>query len=230
VTWLLVKKFDFLSELEIVSPEIKPKQKIAVITRKSEIVQRKASNITATDDEIKALLGSESSYERGFRLLMTTTQERLYWHIRQMVGTHDDADDVLQNTFVKAFRGLENFKGDAKFSTWLYRIATNESITFLGQRKRHAAAHSLDDEASFFASKLRADAYFDGDEIQLKLQIAIAQLPDKQRVVFNLRYFQEMPYEEMSGVLDTSVGALKASFHHAVKKVEAHFHGLDTTF
>jgi RNA polymerase sigma-70 factor, ECF subfamily len=173
-------------------------------------------------------LASQNSFERGFRLLMATTQERLYWHIRQMVGTHDDANDVLQNTFVKAFRGLENFKGDSKLSTWLYRIATNESITFLGHRKRHTATHSLDDEASFFAAKLRADDYFDGNEIQLKLQTAIAQLPDKQRVVFNLRYFQEMPYEEMSGVLDTSVGALKASFHHAVKKVEAYFHNRET--
>jgi RNA polymerase sigma-70 factor, ECF subfamily len=193
-------------------------------------VQRKASNITATDEEIKVLLASESGFERGFRLLMATTQERLYWHIRHIVGTHDDADDVLQNTFVKAFRGLENFKGDSKFSTWLYRIATNESITFLGHRKRNAATNSLDDDAHFFAAKLRADDYFDGDDIQLKLQTAIAQLPDKQRVVFNLRYFQEMPYEEMSGILETSVGALKASFHHAVKKVEAHFHGLETPF
>lgn len=144
-----------------------------------------------------------------------------------MVGTHDDADDVLQNTFIKAWRGLANFKGESRLSTWLYRIATNEAITFLGQRKRHGATNSLDDPGSAMATKLKADDWWDGDDVQLKLQSAIAQLPEKQRVVFNLRYFDEMPYEEMSGVLDTSVGALKASFHHAVKKVEAHFKNLD---
>lgn len=183
----------------------------------------------STDEQILALLADESGHERGFRMLMAATQERLYWHIRRMVGTHDDADDVLQNTFIKAWRGLANFKGESRLSTWLYRIATNEAITFLGQRKRHGAASSLDDPGSAMAAKLKADDWWDGDDVQLKLQVAIAQLPDKQRVVFNLRYYDEMPYEEMSGVLGTSVGALKASFHHAVKKVEAHFKNLDLT-
>ena len=185
------------------------------------------ATLQTTDEQILALLADEAGHERGFRLLMAETQERLYWHIRRMVGTHDDADDVLQNTFIKAWRGLANFKGESRLSTWLYRIATNEAITFLGQRKRHSAASSLDDPGSAMAAKLRADEWWDGDDVQLKLQAAIAQLPDKQRVVFNFRYYDEMPYEEMSRITDTSVGALKASFHHAVKKVEAHFKNLD---
>lgn len=163
-----------------------------------------------------------STSEQGFRLLMQAFQERLYWHIRRLVGTHADADDVLQNTFIKAWRGIANFEGKSKLYTWLYRIATNESLTFLAQRQRRGT-NSLDDPGSLMAVRLRADPYFDGDEIQLRLQIAIAQLPEKQRLVFNFRYHDEMPYEEMSGLTGTSVGALKASYHHAVKKVEAFF-------
>ena len=180
-----------------------------------------------SDEQILALVANESSFERGFRLLMEAFQERLYWHIRRLVGVHEDADDVLQNTFIKAYRGLANFEGKSKIYTWLYRIATNESLTFLGQRKRLAAS-SLDNPDSLVAQRLRADSFFDGDEIQLRLQVAIAQLPDKQRLVFNLRYFEEMPYEEMATLTDTSVGALKASYHHAVKKVEAFFKGIET--
>lgn len=165
---------------------------------------------------------SDDTFERGFRLLMGTYQERLYWHIRRMVLVHEDADDVLQNTLVKVYRGVLQFEGKSKLYTWLYRIATNEALTFLQNRHRHTGAH-LDDGENSLANRLRADPWFDGDALQQGLQTAIAQLPDKQRAVFNLRYYDEMPYEEMSRVLDTSVGALKASFHHAAKKIETYF-------
>jgi RNA polymerase sigma-70 factor (ECF subfamily) len=178
---------------------------------------------TTSDEEILALLrGNDRAFERGFRLLMDKYQQRLYWQIRRLVTFHDDADDVLQNTLVKVYRGVGQFEGKSALFTWLYRIATNEAITFLQQQARRASA-SIDDEQSRYAQRLKADEWFDGDEIQRKLQEQIALLPEKQRIVFNLRYFEEMPYEEMSTLLDTSVGALKASFHHAVKKIEAAF-------
>ncbi len=151
---------------------------------------------------------------------MNQYRERLYWHIRRIVVSHDDADDVLQNTFIKVYRGILQFEGKAKLYTWLYRIATNEAMTHLQSKARHEST-SFDDTVALLGNRLRADEWFDGDEAQRKLQEAIVQLPDKQRIVFNLRYFEEMPYEEMSAVLETSVGALKASFHHAVKKIEA---------
>lgn len=185
-------------------------------------MQISATTKTATDEQILDLLREERTFERGFRLLMAQYRERLYWHIRRMVMLHEDADDVLQNTFIKVYRGVLQFEGKSKLYTWLYRIATNEALTHLQSRARHTAA-SIDDTANLLANRLRADEWFDGDEIQFKLQKAIAQLPEKQRIVFNLRYYDEMPYEEMSSVLDTSVGALKASFHHATKKIEAAF-------
>ncbi|MBK8924002.1 MAG: RNA polymerase sigma factor [Saprospirales bacterium] len=157
---------------------------------------------------------------------MSVYKERLYWHIRRMVLVHEDADDVLQNTFIKIYRGILQFEGKSKLYTWLYRIATNEAITFLQNRSRHGT-NSIDDASGLLSSRLRADEWFDGDVLQRQLQGAIAQLPEKQRVVFNLRYYEEMPYEEMSNVLDTSVGALKASFHHAVKKIETYFRQAD---
>lgn len=169
-----------------------------------------------------ALLRTEQGFERGFRIMMAQYRERLYWHVRRMVLAHEDADDVLQNTFIKVYRGIHQFEGKSKLYTWLYRIATNEAISHLQSRARHAAT-SLDDTAALLGSRLQADAWFDGEALQLQLQKAVSELPDKQRIVFNLRYFEEMPYEEMSAMLDTSVGALKASFHHAVKKVEAAF-------
>jgi len=153
---------------------------------------------------------------------MSQYKERLYWHVRRLVLVHEDADDVLQNTFIKIYKGILQFEGKSKLYTWLYRIATNEAITYLQSKARHAAA-SLDDTTTLLTNRLQADEWFDGDEVQVKLQKAIAQLPEKQRLVFNLRYYDEMSYEEMSAMLDTSVGALKASFHHAVKKVEAVF-------
>ena len=146
----------------------------------------------------------------------------LYWQIRRMVIDHDDANDVLQNTFLKAWTSIDNFRGDAKLSTWLYKIAINESITFINKKKMQNNV-SLDDDESFLVNTLESDEWFDGDEAQLLLQRAIATLPEKQRLVFNLRYYDEMKYEDMSEILGTSTGALKASYHHALKKIEAFF-------
>ena len=174
------------------------------------------------DEQILNLMRQEAGFERGFRLLMAKYQERLYWHIRRMVQSHDDADDVLQNTLIKIYKGVLRFEGKSALYTWLYRIATNESLSFIQSRKRHQTS-GLDDPEAGISHRLTADEWFDGDSIQEKLQLAIAELPEKQRAVFNLRYFEEMPYEEMSNVLDTSVGALKASFHHASKKIETYF-------
>lgn len=157
--------------------------------------------------------------ESGFRSLMHQYQEQTYWHIRRMVTTHEDADDVVQNTFIKVFRNLDKFKGDAKLYTWIYRIATNESLTYLKNRKKRYS-ESIDDSESNIENNLVADAYFDGNSIQILLQKAIIALPDKQKAVFNLRYYEEMPYNDMSEIMETSVGALKASYHHAVKKIE----------
>ena len=157
--------------------------------------------------------------EKAFNLIVDIYQERLYWHIRRMVLNHDDANDVLQNTYVKIWRALPKFQSKSKVYTWAYRIATNESITFLNKRR----VDSSFDEVSYkMQDDLTSDQYFDGNEIQSKLFKAISTLPDKQKAVFNLKYFDEMKYEEMSHVLDTSVGALKASYHHAVKKIKQH--------
>jgi RNA polymerase sigma factor (sigma-70 family) len=180
-----------------------------------------------SDDHILALLGSVATHERGFRLLMSRYQEPLYRHIRRMVYDHDDANDIIQNTFIKVFRSVERFEGKSKLYTWLYRIATNEAITFLNSRNRKETDTIDNTENTHLANQLRADTFFDGDEVQIKLQQAISILPDKQRTVFNLRYYEEMPYEEMSEMLGTSVGALKASYHHAVKKVEEFFKGVE---
>ncbi len=180
-----------------------------------------------SDDHILTLLSEPSTHERGFRLLMSRYQEPLYRHVRRMLYDHDDANDVIQNTFIKVFRNIERFEGKSKLFTWLYRIATNEAISFLNNRQRKETDTIDNADNSFLANQLRADTFFDGDEIELKLQQAIAILPDKQRTVFNLRYYDELPYEEMSEVLGTSVGALKASYHHAVKKVEGFLNGVE---
>ena len=157
--------------------------------------------------------------EQAFRSLMTQYKERLYWHIRKIVISHDDADDVLQNTFVKIYRNINNFKAESKLYSWMYRIATNESITFINKRAKqnHIDVSELQYQ---LAENLEADVHFDGDEMQLQLQKAIATLPEKQRLVFNMKYFDDMKYNDMSEILETSVGALKASYHHAVKKIE----------
>ncbi|MBK6622998.1 MAG: sigma-70 family RNA polymerase sigma factor [Saprospirales bacterium] len=157
---------------------------------------------------------------------MEKYQERLYWVVRRLVLDHDDANDVVQNCLIKVYRSIQSFEGKSQLYTWLYRIATNEAITFLNREKRRMSS-SIDDESKHLSGKLQADSYFDGDEAQAKLYKAIETLPHKQKLVFNLRYFEEMNYEDMSNVLDTSVGALKASFHHAVKKIENHIRGYE---
>ena len=163
--------------------------------------------------------GDPSTQRKAFEEIVHYYSEKLYWLIRKMVLSHDDANDLLQNTFIKVWMNIDLFRGDAKLYTWLYKIAVNESITFLN--KQHAHTHiSMDDSEVYLSEKLETDEYFDGDAAQLKLQKAILTLPEKQRIVFNLRYFDEMPYEEMSKILDTSEGALKASYHHAAKKIE----------
>jgi len=162
--------------------------------------------------------------ERAFTDIVKKYQEKLYWHIRRMVVSHDDADDVLQNVFLKMWNALDRFREDSRLYTWLYRIATNESLSFLEQQKRKYSSVSVDDDessAGYAASQIKSEESFDVQKLEWKLQLAIQQLPDKQRAVFNLRYFDEMPYEQMSEVLQTSEGALKASYHHAAKKIEA---------
>jgi RNA polymerase sigma-70 factor (ECF subfamily) len=157
--------------------------------------------------------------EKAFTGILKKYQERLYWHIRRMVVDHEDANDVLQNMFIKVWGGLDNFREDSQLYIWLYRIATNECLTHLEKQKRRVSV-SLDDEDSGLEDKIKASENFDANKLEWKLQLAIQQLPEKQRLVFNLRYYDELPYEEMSRVLETSEGALKASYHHAAKKIE----------
>ena len=171
------------------------------------------------DKELLFMFNDPASKEQGFTAIVKKYQEKLYWHIRRMVVDHEDANDVLQNMFIKVWKGLDNFREDSQLYTWLYRIATNESLSFLEQQKRRSTL-SMDEEESSLTNKLKADKYFDANKLEWKLQVAIQQLPEKQRIVFNLRYYDEMPYEEMSKVLETSEGALKASYHHAAKKIE----------
>jgi len=177
------------------------------------------------EQEIIRQLQDSSTRTAAFTVVVDKYKEQLYWQIRRMVLDHDDTDDVLQNTFIKAWTGLDNFRGDAKLSTWLYRIATNETLNFL--ERQHKTNVSIDNEENMVINTLESDPFFDGDETELQLQAAIASLPDKQRQVFNMKYYQEMKYEEMSEVLETSVGALKASYHHAVKKITDFFHAAD---
>lgn len=171
------------------------------------------------DSKIIELINGHNQ-EKGFKLMMETHQERLYWHIRRMVTFHEDANDVLQNTFLKAYKGIARFNQNSGLYTWLYRIATNESLTFLKKKQRFVSGEEggVDD----LENKLKADVHFDGQEIYVALQKAVNTLPIKQKAVFNMRYFDEMPYAEMSEILETSQGALKASYHHAVKKIEAY--------
>jgi len=171
------------------------------------------------DIELLVQFRNPGTKEKAFTAILKKYQEKLYWHIRRMVVDHEDANDVLQNMFIKVWKGLDNFREDSQLYTWLYRIATNESLSFLEQQKRRSAV-SMDEEENSLTNKLKADRYFDANKLEWKLQLAIQQLPEKQRIVFNLRYYDEMPYEEMSRVLETSEGALKASYHHAAKKIE----------
>jgi len=172
------------------------------------------------DAEILRKFQDEKTRNEAFNLLLKKYQQKLYWHIRRMVIDHDDADDLIQDTFVKVWKNLPGFRSDAQLYTWMYRIATNECITFLNKKKQKNNI-PLDDVAYELADTLADSSYFNGDQAQLKLQQAILTLPEKQRLVFNMKYYDDMKYEEMSDVLGTSVGALKASFHLAVKKIEA---------
>ena len=177
---------------------------------------------TYNEQEVLALLQDEKTQRRGFEMIVEQYSEQLYWQIRRIVYSHEDANDLLQNTFIKAWTNIDYFRGDAKLSTWLYRIALNECLTFLN-KQRAATTVSLDDPEADVLQKLESDPYFPGDKIQITLQKALLTLPEKQRMVFNLKYYQEMKYEEMSEIFGTSVGALKASYYHAVKKIEKFF-------
>lgn len=157
--------------------------------------------------------------EKAFRILIKEYKERLYWHIRKIVISHDDTDDVLQNTFIKVFKGIDNFKQDSKLYSWMYRIATNESITFINKRARERNI-DITEMKQELVSNLQSDRWFSGNDIELILQEAVATLPEKQQLVFNMKYFDHMKYQEISDILDTSVGGLKASYFHAVKKIE----------
>lgn len=174
------------------------------------------------DKELLALFKDVEKRNYAFNLIVRKYQEKLYWHIRKIVIKHEDSNDILQNTFIKVWKGLDGFREDSKLYTWLYRIATNESLTFLKQQKTKYLLPIVDYENTL-KETLLSDVYFNGDEIQLNLQKAILELPEKQRIVFNMKYFDEMKYDDMSVILETSVGALKASYHHAVKKIEKYF-------
>jgi RNA polymerase sigma-70 factor (ECF subfamily) len=165
-------------------------------------------------------LKQKNTKEEAYRELLSLYKERLYWHIRHIVKSHDDADDVLQNTFIKVYKNIDNFKGDSKLFSWMYRIATNESITHLNKNAKRLKFSSEELQQNLITN-LKADVYFEGDDIQLKLQQAIAILPEKQQLIFNMRYFQDIKYKDLSVILETSEGALKASYHIAVKKIEA---------
>ena len=176
--------------------------------------------IQAEDEEILSKFRDEKTRNEAFNLLLKKYQQKIYWHVRRMVIDHDDADDIVQDVFIKIWKNLPGFRNDAQLYTWMYRIATNECITFLNKKKAKNNV-SLDDVDFELADTLSSSDQFNGDQIQRKLQEAILTLPDKQRLVFNMKYFDDMKYEEMSDVLGTSVGALKASYHLAVKKIEA---------
>ena len=164
-------------------------------------------------------LKNPATQEAGFKTLIKEYQQPLYWHIRKIVFDHEDADDVLQNTYIKVFKNIKNFRGESKLFSWMYRIATNEALTFIKQKSRKLGL-SLNEFNEKQVNQLEADVYFEGDAIALKLQLAVANLPEKQRLVFNLKYYEELKYDEISEILETSVGALKASYHHAVKKIK----------
>jgi len=172
-----------------------------------------------TDQELLDQFRKEESQHAAFNLLVKKYQQRLYWHIRKIVIDHDDANDIIQNVFIKVWKSLGSFRADSQLYTWLYRIATNESITFLNQKRKRFYL-PLKDVEHELSVQLQEDPHFSGDRIQLKLQQALLKLPTQQRIVFNMKYFDNMKYEEISQVLEVSVGALKASYHHAVKKVE----------
>ncbi|MDR0973576.1 MAG: sigma-70 family RNA polymerase sigma factor [Prevotellaceae bacterium] len=175
--------------------------------------------------EIIARIQDKTTLKQAFETIVRTFSEQLYWQIRRLVLSHEDANDLLQNTWIKVWLNIELFRGEAKLSTWLYRIAMNECLTFLNKQRLNMV--DIDDPEAAVAQKLESDPYFSGDRIQLLMQKALLTLPEKQRMVFNLKYYQEMKYEEMSDIFGTSVGALKASYHHAVKKIEKYISEAD---
>ena len=176
-------------------------------------------NMTINEEELVRQLQDKSMQRAAFARMVSVYSEPIYWQIRRIVLSHDDANDLLQNTFIKAWTNLESFRGDSKISTWLYRIAINEALNFVQKQKNHS---SLDEDSSV-VDFLMSDEFFDGDELQAQLQEVIARLPEKQRLVFQMKYFQDMKYEEISEILGTTVGALKATYHHAVKKIAEFF-------
>jgi len=171
------------------------------------------------DKDLLEKLRNKESRNYGFNLLVREYQERIYWHIRKMVIDHDEANDLVQEVFIKVWKNIDKFRADAKLYTWVYRIATNECLTFLAKKKRRFFL-PIGDVESELSGKIDTGAHITGDDIQLILQKALLKLPDKQRLVFNMKYFDEMKYEEIAEITSTSVGALKASYHHAVKKIE----------
>ena len=171
------------------------------------------------EDKLIEDLMDGNKRKKAFSTLVSLYSQRLYWHIRKIVLNHDDADDVLQNTFLKIWKNIETFRAESGLYTWIYRIATNESLTFLNKKKRTLSG-TQEEINEYLLENIQADPYFNGNKIQQKLQEAIALLPEKQRLVFNMRYFDEIKYQDMEKILDTSEGALKASYHHAVKKIE----------
>lgn len=180
-----------------------------------------ALNAPIDETKLIELLKEESTAHKAFETLVDLYSEPLYWQIRKLVVNHNETDDLLQNVFLKVWKNIHNFRGEAKLSTWLHKIAINESLNFLHQerQKREVTDDSGDD---FLLNKIEADSFIDGEALELELQKAIASLPEKQRIVFNMRYFDNIKYDEMSEILGTSVGALKASYHHAVKKISAY--------
>lgn len=179
------------------------------------------------DAQIIAMFADERTREDAFSHLLKKYQQKIYWHVRRMVIDHDDADDVTQDIFIKIWRNLEKFRADSQLYTWLYRIATNECITFLNKKKQKQNVSLDDDNSSYLSETLADTTYFNGDKAQMKLQQALLTLPEKQRLVFNMKYFEDLKYDEISEILGTSVGALKASYHLAVKKVENFFNNND---
>lgn len=174
------------------------------------------------EKEILELLNNPKTFNKGFELMIKSYQSRIYWVIRRMVISHDDANDLVQDVFVKVFRSFSSFKNQSSLYTWIYSIATNTTLNFL-TGKKHKNLISGGNADQMMAERLRSDPWFDADEIMIKFQQAMSQLPEKQRIVFQMRYYDEIKYEDMSKMLDTSVGALKASYHHAVKKIEEYF-------
>jgi RNA polymerase sigma-70 factor (ECF subfamily) len=172
-----------------------------------------------SDKELLELFRNDESTNLAFNLIVRKYQEKIYWHIRKIIISHDDTDDVMQNTFIKVWKALDSFREASGLYTWIYRIATNEALTFLNQKKKKYFLPLVDVQKQL-ADTLETDDYYSGDEMQLKLQKALLTLPEKQRLVFNMKYFDDMKYEEIAEILKTSVGALKASYHHAVKKIE----------